>query len=158
MSYLFELTSGCTYLNFSRFFIKILVTTFEVQSAMWVRNGMHMASQTLALRQYFFSKFFIDSDLYMMQVRQLLAIVKLITVDLTLFFVAPVVRLYFTPSLLPCLATRKVSRHRLHPSVGNFCRRWSSLLRLWRNVSAIRWEARQDVWGFLRHLTISSIH
>ena len=44
------------------------MTNFEVQSAMWVRNGLYMASQSLAYRQYFFSKFFIDADLYMVQV------------------------------------------------------------------------------------------
>ena len=54
---------------------QVLVATFEVQCAMWVRNGLYMASQSLAHRQYFFSKFFIDADLFLVQVHSLVFIV-----------------------------------------------------------------------------------
>ncbi|XP_076821304.1 E3 ubiquitin-protein ligase UBR3-like [Clavelina lepadiformis] len=47
--------------------LQVLTTMYEVTCNMWVRNGIHVSTQALAYKQYFFCKFFIDSDLYLLQ-------------------------------------------------------------------------------------------
>ncbi|XP_039269055.2 E3 ubiquitin-protein ligase ubr3-like [Styela clava] len=47
--------------------MQVLCTAHEIQCNMWVRNGLNMSTQQLAYRQSFFCTFFIDADLFMLQ-------------------------------------------------------------------------------------------
>lgn len=48
----------------------MLAVSAEVQAGMWVRNGANMSTQALAYKQSFFCTFFIDADIFMLQVYQ----------------------------------------------------------------------------------------
>lgn len=49
--------------------LQVLCTIQEIQSNMWVRNGSNIQTQELAYKQSFFCTFFIDADLFLLQVR-----------------------------------------------------------------------------------------
>jgi len=47
---------------------QLLVTSVEISANMWVRNGLQIQTQNYAYKQHMFSNFYVDADLFLLQV------------------------------------------------------------------------------------------